>query len=140
MIIRTAIIICAVLASISCSVPTLESAACTDAKMLAKEFYSQHFAGDMKNSPENLALRAKFLTPEFQTAAAAAIPQVDFFTTGDEDFPKAFRIGGCEPLGSDRVRVEVLLFWRTDTRSEQRAINVEIVNDSTGWKVDKVIR
>jgi hypothetical protein len=138
--ILVAVFLCAIMASVSCSVPNLEPAACTDAKLLAKEFYSQHFAGDMRNSADNVNLRAKFLTPELRDAAAAALPQADFFTTGDEDFPKAFRIGGCEDVSADRVRVEVLLFWRTDTRTEQRAIRVEMQNDSGAWKVNKIIR
>lgn len=120
-----------------CSLPTLEEPECAAAKGVAKEFYSFHFANDMRFSPENLDARRKYLSPAAVAALPAAGTDADVFTTGDADYPKAFRIGGCRVSGADSAEVEVLLFWKTDTRTEQRAIRVSAVRLGERWLIDR---
>jgi hypothetical protein len=126
--------------SLSCgSVPNLEAPECAASRGVVKELYSYHFGNEMRFSPENLKQREKFLTPGLYQYLQGAPSDGDVFTSGDTDFPKAFRIGKCEVAAPDRTNIEVLLFWRDDTRSEQRAINVEVVKQNDKWLVNKII-
>ena len=122
----------------SCSVPNLEPPACTESRTAVREFYSFHFGNDMKFSLENLKLRERFLTPDLSKRMEFAKEGVDPFTTGTTDFPKAFRVGECKEISPDRTDFQVLLFWRDDTRTEQREINVEAEKQNEKWLVDKI--
>jgi hypothetical protein len=122
----------------ACSVPNLEKPECTEARDAVREFYSFHIAGDMKPSAENLKLREKFLSGELiKTLVASNEPRKDYFT-GTDDYPKAFRVGSCEVVSSRKTLLEVLLFWRDDNRSEQRAIKVEAVKENEKWVINLV--
>jgi hypothetical protein len=122
-----------------CSVPNLEPASCTGSRGDIREFYSFHFGNDMSFSPENLKLREKFLTPEFSARlASAAQVGTDPFTTGTEDLPKTFRVGECTEISPSRTSLQILLFWRDETRTEQREIKIETVKQADKWLVDKV--
>jgi hypothetical protein len=124
---------------LSCSMPNLESADCAGARLTLKNFYSYHFGGDMQIAPENLQQFEKFLTNDFLNNLRNSQPfEKDPFTL-TSDTPKAFRVGRCQVVEPQtRVNFEVLLFWRTDTRSEQREINVEAVKQNDKWLVNKV--
>ena len=122
----------------SCSIPNLEPPACTESRTAVREFYSFHFGNDMKFSKENLKLREKFLTAELSKQIALSQENTDPFTTGTNDIPKAFRVGECKVISPERTEFQVLLFWRDDTRSEQREIKVEAVKTEEKWLVDKV--
>src|SRR5687767_14385950 len=95
-----------------CSIPNLESQTCIDSRPAVREFYSFHFANEMRFSPENLKLHAKYLTPDFAHRLKSWQSSGDPFTTGDEDLPKAFRVGECREIAVDRSEFQVLLFWR----------------------------
>jgi hypothetical protein len=103
-----------------------------------REFYSFHFGNDMKFSPENLKVRERFLTPELANRSASAKEGTDPFTTGTEDIPRAFRVAECTQISPDRTEFRVLLFWRDNTRTEQREIKVEEVKQNEKWLVDKM--
>jgi hypothetical protein len=125
--------------SASCgSVPVLEAPECAPARGAVKELYSFHFGNEMRFSPENLKQREKFLTPEFYRSLQNLQTENDVLTTNNTDFPKAFRVGKCEVAAPDKTNVEVLLFWRDDVRSEQRAITVETVKQGDKWLVNKI--
>ncbi|MDQ6785658.1 MAG: YbjP/YqhG family protein [Acidobacteriota bacterium] len=123
----------------SCSIPNLEKPECTDARLTVKELYSYHFGNDMKFTRENLRQREKFLSRELATTLSTkGESAIDYFTQTD-DYPKAFRVSGCTVTESDRrVNFGVLLFWKTDTRSEQKEIHVEAVNENGKWLVNAV--
>lgn len=128
-----------VLLAASCSVPNLEEPACTEARVEVRQFYSFHFAGDMKPSAENLALRKNYLTPRlFEALSTSNEKAVDYFTaTGD--YPKAFRPGACRVVSPTETEFEVLLFWRDDNRSEQKEVTVSTVKQGDKWLIDKVV-
>ena len=93
----------------------------------------------MKSSEENLILRTKFLTDELkQNLAEQAEGKRDYFTA-TEDYPKAFRVGGCEVSGENKIVFEVVLFWKDDTRSEQHEIKVETIKQNERWLINNVI-
>ena len=124
---------------LSCSIPNLEEPECTAARQTVRELYSYHFGNDMKFTRENLTAREKFLSRELSAHLSAKDETaIDYFTATD-DYPKAFRVGGCIVDAPDkRAKLGVLLFWKTDTRSEQREIHVEAVNENGKWLVNKV--
>ena len=123
---------------ISCSIPNLEKLECTEARNDVREFYSFHFGNDLKPSAENLKQRERFLSGNLKAQLARQpVTNVDYFTQTD-DYPKAFRIGRCEVISPEKTVLEVLLFWKTETRSEQRAVKVEAVKENNQWLIDKV--
>lgn len=122
----------------SCSIPNLQEQECIEARQNVKEFYSYHFGNDMRLTPENLKEREKFLTPELVNSLQTAPPAEDPFTLTN-DTPKAFRVGACEVVEPNKkVNFEILLFWKTDTRSEQREIKVEVVKQNEKWLINKI--
>jgi hypothetical protein len=122
----------------SCSIPNLEKPECTEARNAVREFYSFHIGNDIKPSAENLKLREKFLSRKlFETLSASNETAKDYFT-GTDDYPRAFRVGSCEVVSPERTVLGVLLFWRDDTRSEQREVKVEAVKENEKWLIDKV--
>ena len=123
-----------------CSVPSLESPACTESKNAVRDFYSFHFGNEMKFSAEGLKRREKFLSPEFAAAVAGSKDGTDPFTTDSDDIPKAFRIGACREISPERTESNVLLFWRSDDRTEQREIKVEAVDRNDTWLVNNISR
>ena len=93
---------------------------CAEARTAIREFYSFHLGNDMKPSTENLKLREKFLSKELvKTLSASNETAKDYFTMTD-DYPKAFRTGGCEVVSPQKTVFEVLLFWKDETRGEQQ--------------------
>lgn len=124
----------------SCSVPSLETPGCTEAKNAVREFYSYHFGNETKFSAEGLKARDRFLTPEFAKLIAGSQEGTDPFTTGTDDIPKAFRVGECSELTTERTETSVLLFWRTDERTEQRKILVEAVDRNDRWLINTISR
>lgn len=124
---------------LSCSMPNLEKPECAAARQTVKELYSYHFGGDMKFTRENLGGREKFLSRELiENLAKKDESAVDYFTATD-DYPKAFRVGECKVVEPEkRVNLGVVLFWKTDTRSEQKEVRVEVLKENDKWSVDKV--
>lgn len=124
----------------ACSIPNLDPPECTASRTVVREFYSFHFGNDMKASADGLKARAKFITPGLLKKAETAAEGTDPFTTGTDDLPKTFRPGECRVISPDRTEFDVLLFWKDDTRSEQRKIKVQAAKSGDQWLVDDVIR
>lgn len=121
---------------LGCSVPNLEPRDCTAARDVVREFYSFHFGTDMSFTPSGLENRRRFLTPDFYEKLKAEGTASDPFTL-TSDLPKAFRVGECSVTGSG-VIFNVLLFWKTDTRTEQRFIKVLAKNVNGEWRIASV--
>lgn len=121
------------------SIPNLEPRECAESSSVVKEFYSYHFGNEMRFSQENLRLREKFLTPEFYKNLQNIQTENDVFTTNNTDFPKAFRIGKCEVISPEKTVLEIVLFWRDDTRSEEKKIKAETVKQGDKWLIDKIL-
>jgi len=126
------------LLTVTCGVPNLETPVCNEARTVVREFYSLHFGNDMVFSQETLKRRERFLTQGFSKLLEATNDGVDPFTTGTDDIPKAFRVGECREISADRVEFQILLFWRDDTRSEQREVKLEAARQNEKWLVDKI--
>lgn len=122
----------------ACSVPNLETPECGEARQPVKEFYSYHFGNDMKPSRENLQSREKFLSTDLKQRLAL-LPETprDYFTS-TEDYPKAFRIGSCKTAEAGKTVFQIVVFWKDDTRSEQREIQVEAVKENGKWLINRI--
>ncbi|MBX3243970.1 MAG: hypothetical protein KF685_05895, partial [Acidobacteria bacterium] len=81
----------------------------------------------------------RYLTERLKTELQSRGGTGDYFTTGDDNVPKAFRAGSCQTLSPDRVAIEVLMLWRTDESDTQKQITVEMQKVGNEWLVDKVI-
>ncbi len=127
------------LCQMNCSVPNLQSPECIEAQNTAKELYSYHFGNDMKFTKVNLKQREKYLTNELkQQLESQPESAIDYFTATD-DYPKAFRLGDCETVEpGKKVNIQVVLFWKSETRSEQKEVRVEVVKQNDNWLVNKV--
>ncbi len=116
-----------------CSIPSLESRACADARVTAKQFYSLHLTNDMRPSTEYRDLRRRFLTRE--TAGWLEEDQfqtVDMFTGVQNDdprgYPNAFKIGRCTGADSapdDNVFLQVQLYWHQERREGKDTLQSE---------------
>lgn len=138
---RAAIIgLCALFGTgLACSIPNLESPECAAARGAVRELYSYHFGNDMHFSPQTLAGRKRFLTTEFYDSLSGSPAGRDPFTKTDEsDPPRAFQVGNCTSNGADGADLEVLLFWKTDVRSEQRELIVGVVRRGNDWLVNSI--
>lgn len=122
----------------ACAVPNIENPRCREAQDFLKKFYSFHFGNEMRSSAENLDKRKEFLTGELQQQLARQNPSAFDYFTQTEDYPKAFRVGACEAVGEEKILTDILLFWKDDTRSEQREIRVEVVKENENWSVNQV--
>ena len=92
----------------------------------------------MKPSPENLKLREGFLTAELNRELAKQSAGIQDYFTQTDDYPKTFRVGECQTVSPEKTVFQVVLFWKDDTRSEQREINVEAVKQNENWLINKV--
>jgi hypothetical protein len=124
--------------AVACSVPNLESATCVESRNALREFYSFHFGNNMSFTQDDLRARERFLTPEFAEKLRSSREGTDPFTTGTDDLPKAFRAGDCREISPERTAIEVVLFWKDDTRSEERKIKVEMAKRGDVWLVDNI--
>ncbi len=105
---------------------------------MVREFYSLHFGNEMVFTADGLEKRKDYLTPRLYDSLKGASPEIDPFTR-TSDLPKAFRVGECRVVQPEgRVSFDVLLFWKTDTRSEQRSIDVEAALFENKWRIDDV--
>lgn len=132
------ILIFVALAFTACSVPSLESESCTEARGDLKRLYSLHF--DRGREPDEQYQRdiRQFLTEDLAQRIDEE-GEIDYLTqTGD--FPKAFRIGKCTETGKDALSFGVLLFWKDANRDEQREIEASMEKTDGGWALEKVER
>ncbi len=125
--------------AVSCSVPNLENIDCTDARNSVKQLYSFHLGNEMTPTLENLALRKKYLTSELASQLQnLSSGKRDYFTQTD-DYPKAFRVGECAIVDAGtKVNVQVVIFWKNDTRNEQKELQIEAVKRGQDWLINKV--
>jgi hypothetical protein len=124
----------------SISLPSLEDPACTEARESARSFYSVHFGGDLKPTEESLKARSAALTGAFASRLRAENPQrIDPFTL-TEDYPRAFKFGGCEARKDGAVELEVQLLWRDQNVTKQESVYAIMTKNDGRWLIDGIVR
>ncbi len=123
---------------LGCSQPVWETTDCIESRDVVKKFYSFHIGNEMKPSTENLKKREKYLSTELANKLSDRSETAEDYFTQTDDFPKAFRAGKCESIGSNKTKFEVLLFWQNDETNIQRAIEVEAAKENKRWLINKV--
>lgn len=123
-----------------CSIPNLDPPECAASRTTVREFYSFHFGNEMKVSPGWLEGRKRFLTAELLERVETAGEGTDPFTTGTSDIPKAFRAAECRVVSPERAEYDVLLFWKDDSRTEQRKVKVQVAKVGEAWLIDSIER
>ena len=123
---------------LSCSIPNLESQQCSEARDAVKEFYSFHFGNDMRPSIVNLEQSKRFLTPELIGELSTRPETTNDYFTATDNYPKAFRVGVCRASSASEVTIQVVLFWKDDTRSEQKEVIVNTIKQGDKWLINKV--
>jgi|SRR5690606_12312311 len=139
-IVVTILLAAAAVFATACEIPVIQSQDCAAAQIAVREFYSYHFDGDMSINAKELERLQKYMTPDSAKQLEGTETENDIFTTNSADHPKAFRIGACKIREPDTAVLTVLLFWRSDERTEQQEINVEAKKIDGKWLFNKVIR
>jgi hypothetical protein len=93
----------------------------------------------MKFSKENLQARGKFLTDELKRSLATQPEGATDYFTATDDYPKAFRVGECEAIDDKKTVFQIVFFWKTDTRNEQREVKVETIKQDDRWLINRVV-
>ncbi len=93
----------------------------------------------MNHSAQTIELRKDFITSElFEELQKLPDGKRDYFTQ-TEDYPKSFRVGQCAVLEENsKTKVQVLMFWKDDTKSAQNEIQIEVLKRDQNWLINKV--
>lgn len=125
---------------IGCSIPNLESQECSEARDVAKQFFSFHFGNDMEPTAENIRLRQRFLTPGFfqEALSEASDNRIDPFT-GTNPPPTTFKVGKCVS-DSQEADFEVQFYWRNDNSTKQEPAILVLIRQDGKWLVNQIGR
>jgi hypothetical protein len=92
----------------------------------------------MRFSNETLKAREKYLSPELNKLLGKYLTESDPFTLTN-DLPRAFKLAGCTVVEPGKKTVfTVQLFWKDDSRSEQREISAETVKEGDKWLINNI--
>lgn len=122
----------------SCSIPNLEPAECVEARDYARQFYSFHFANEMRPGADNFKARERYLTPRY-FASLATYPEngSDPFTL-TTDYPRTFKLAECKVASPSDIDLKIQVYWRDDTKTEQQAVQANFVKRDGKWLLDGV--
>lgn len=137
LILLSCVFVC-VFCAAACSIPNLESTACSEARIAARKFYSFHFGNDMRPVAENLKLREKFLTARYYSIVSAVTDSDTDPFTMTREFPRTFKIGECIEASPTSVDLQIQLYWRDDQQTVQQEIMTNVVKENDDWFVDSV--
>ncbi len=121
----------------SCSLPNLEKPECVQARDNVKQFYSWMIGTDPLERQAHSEIFRKFISPSF--AADPGDVEIDPYTLSAVA-PKTFRLGKCEVLDPDKIRLQVQLLWREEPNSRQQDVNVEAVRSDDRWLITKITK
>jgi hypothetical protein len=134
--IATVVGICTLLTS-SCglSIPNLEDQQCSTARDATREFYSWYLGTDADTRAKQKDIHDRYVSPAFSSDAVSGI---DPFLLSDTA-PTTFKIGKCEQMDDSHVNMQVQLYWRHDSKTDQKEVYAEMTkNNGDNWMIDKV--
>ncbi len=131
----TVFLLAGICTSFACSLPNLEKPECSQARDHVKQFYSWHLGTDADERELHPEMTRKFVSPFFSTDSRDW--ERDQYTLST-NVPKSFRIGKCEVIEPDKVKLQVQLLWRDDNTSRQTDVTVSAIRSGDVWQIAKV--
>lgn len=117
----------------ACSIPNLETAQCSEARDVVKEFYSWYLGTDPTQLEQQPEVLDRFISPKF----AQSVGGIDPFFLSDTP-PTTFKVGRCETVDEDHLRLQVQLYWRYERQIEQKEVFADVVRSDNKWFIEKV--
>jgi len=118
----------------ACSIPSLESQQCAEARDSVKDFYSWYLGTDAKTRTQQQTTYDRFIAPGFQTSATDDLDP--FFLS--PTMPTTFKIGKCDVDNDSRVSIQVQLYWRYESKTDQKEVYAEVARSGDKWLIEKV--
>ncbi len=120
-----------------CSIPNLEGGNCAAARDSVSRFYWLRF-GNLANEINDFTeKRDAFLSTRLIEELNNSEENPNYFSPV-VDPPKTFRLGVCREITTSEVSFQLLFFWKTDSRSEQREGTIKAVKENEKWRIDSV--
>jgi hypothetical protein len=119
----------------ACSIPSLESAECSQARDTVKQFYSWYLGTDLDTRLKQPEILNRFVAKKFQDEHPTSDPAAYFFS---DDLPKTFKIGACKQIDPQKVDMQVQIYWRDDKKTVQKEVHVETVKTGDAWLINNV--
>jgi hypothetical protein len=120
----------------SCSLPSLESGECSQARDTVKQFYSWYLGTETGEKDKHPEIFNKYVSSEFLVGHGKSSGNDPYFLS--PTFPKTFKIGVCKQIDAQKVDMQVQLYWRDDAKTVQKEVHVETVKASDKWLINKI--
>ena len=118
----------------SCSIPSLESRECAEARNTVKEFYSWYLGTDAKTRERQRVTYDRFIAPSFGATTSDDLDPFFLSLTP----PTTFKIGKCETKNESNTEIQVQLYWRLADKTQQEEVFAETIKTGDTWLIDKV--
>ena len=76
----------------------------------------------------------RFVSPKFQTDVAEGTDP--FFRSTTQ--PTTFKVGKCESMSDTQGKIQVQLYWRLESKTDQKEVYANIVRAGDRWLIEKV--
>ena len=118
----------------SCSMPSLETPQCNEARDSVKEFYSWYLGTDAEMRSRQRDFYDRYVSRTFDPAQRDGL---DAFFLSDTT-PTTFKVGKCEVTDDTHAKVQVQLYWRQERKTDQKEIYVKTVKSEDTWLIESV--
>lgn len=120
---------------LGCSIPNFESQQCSEARDSVKEFYSWYLGTDPEQRAKQPDIFRKFISQGSLLNNSGG--EIDpFFNSATA--PTTFKIGKCEMAGATRTNIQVQLYWREGSKTEQKEVYADTAKSGDKWLIENV--
>jgi hypothetical protein len=99
-----------------------------------KDFYSWYLGTDAKTRAQQETTYDRFIASDFQTSVSDDLDP--FFLSPTT--PTTFKIGKCDVDSETRVSIQVQLYWRYESKTDQKEVYAEVFRTGDKWLIYKV--
>ena len=113
----------------------METQQCAEARDSVKEFYSWYLGTEAAQRAKQPDVFKKFISSgsSLNTAGGENDP---FFNSATP--PTTFKIGKCEMVDPTHTNIQVQLYWREESKTEQKEVYADTVKSGDRWQIDKI--